>query len=161
MDRQEEWETYRTALVADLVSWGHDLGRVREVADRLLAGADSAAAVPEGLVKLPDPRIWVTQDRRGDKAPTRAVPAGLPEVRPGRERLASHFFQITARGRLLGTVTGQSLGVGGFGYDPVFRPGGQARTLAEMEPADKNAVSHRGRALRRLMIAVREAYAAD
>ncbi|NGP52388.1 RdgB/HAM1 family non-canonical purine NTP pyrophosphatase [Thioalkalivibrio sp. XN8] len=45
-------------------------------------------------------------------------------------------------------------GAGGFGYDPVFLPLGDARTAAELAPAEKNAASHRGRAfaeLRRLL----------
>jgi XTP/dITP diphosphohydrolase len=47
-----------------------------------------------------------------------------------------------------GRVTGQLVaprGDGGFGYDPIFEYNG--RTLAEMSPAEKNAISHRGRAL--------------
>ena len=50
------------------------------------------------------------------------------------------------------------MGAGGFGYDPVFRPDGEDRTLAEMPSEVKNAISHRGRAMRRLMKAVRGAY---
>jgi XTP/dITP diphosphohydrolase len=41
-------------------------------------------------------------------------------------------------------------GEGGFGYDPVFVPEGGDRTMAELSPAEKSAVSHRGRAARRL-----------
>jgi len=65
---------------------------------------------------------------------------------------------LTATGRLLGTVTRQPVGRGGFGYDPVFRPEEDQRTLAELPADEKNAVSHRGRALRRLLRAVRTAY---
>ena len=42
-------------------------------------------------------------------------------------------------------------GNGGFGYDPVFVPAGETRTAAEMSAAEKNAVSHRGLALRALL----------
>ena len=38
----------------------------------------------------------------------------------------------------------------GFGYDPLFIPEGSAKTYAEMDPAEKNALSHRGRAVRKL-----------
>src|SRR5207245_6331324 len=41
-------------------------------------------------------------------------------------------------------------GSGGFGYDPIFVPDGHERTMAELSPEEKNAVSHRGRALRSL-----------
>ena len=46
----------------------------------------------------------------------------------------------------------------GFGYDPVFVPAeGDGRTFAEMTPAEKHAISHRGRALRALAAQLREA----
>jgi XTP/dITP diphosphohydrolase len=42
-------------------------------------------------------------------------------------------------------------GSGGFGYDPVFLPDGHERTMAELPGSEKDAISHRGRALRRLL----------
>jgi len=71
---------------------------------------------------------------------------------------ASFWLEISTEGRLVGDITRQPIGSRGFGYDPVFRPDGEQRTLAEMLPEEKNAVSHRARALRRLMRAVRGAY---
>jgi len=47
-------------------------------------------------------------------------------------------------------------GSGGFGYDPLFLVGDGERTAAEMEPARKNEVSHRGKALRALVAALTE-----
>jgi XTP/dITP diphosphohydrolase len=47
-------------------------------------------------------------------------------------------------------------GSGGFGYDPIFLPNGYDRTTAEMSPAQKNAISHRGRAFRALAPAITE-----
>jgi XTP/dITP diphosphohydrolase len=41
-------------------------------------------------------------------------------------------------------------GSGGFGYDPIFLPEGLDRTMAELDPEEKHAISHRGRALRAL-----------
>jgi XTP/dITP diphosphohydrolase len=52
------------------------------------------------------------------------------------------------RGRLDGRLTRVPAGRGGFGYDPVFQPQGSARTLAQMSPGHKNAISHRARAAR-------------
>ena len=53
-----------------------------------------------------------------------------------------------------GTVTGTLLrsprGSNGFGYDPIFLPAGETRTTAEMSPAEKDAISHRGKAFRAL-----------
>ncbi len=54
-------------------------------------------------------------------------------------------------GVLEGVITNARAGDQGFGYDPVFAPlESHGRTLAEMTPAEKNEVSHRGRALRTL-----------
>ena len=39
-------------------------------------------------------------------------------------------------------------GTNGFGYDPIFVPDGDSRTTGEMSPAEKDAISHRGRAFR-------------
>jgi len=52
------------------------------------------------------------------------------------------------RGECAGTITEAAKGKNGFGYDPVFIPQGSKKTFAEMSPAEKNAVSHRGKALR-------------
>lgn len=49
-----------------------------------------------------------------------------------------------------GAIAGEPRGELGFGYDPVFVPEGMDRTLAELPLEEKNAVSHRGKALRRL-----------
>ena len=58
--------------------------------------------------------------------------------------------ELTADGRFEGFVLEAPRGTGGFGYDPLFQPEGDTRTLAEYADAEKNAVSHRGRAARRL-----------
>jgi len=78
------------------------------------------------------------------------------------ERRAAHFACVVAfchpdgtetvvRGEMPGRVVRSPRGEGGFGYDVVFEaveiPG---RTTAELEPADKDAISHRGRALREI-----------
>jgi XTP/dITP diphosphohydrolase len=47
-----------------------------------------------------------------------------------------------------GEIIAARRGNGGFGYDPSFVPVGETRTVAEMSPAEKNAVSHRGQAMR-------------
>lgn len=55
-----------------------------------------------------------------------------------------------AEGRLVGALARAPRGTGGFGYDPVLVPEGDTRTCAQLSPAEKNAVSHRGRAFRAL-----------
>ncbi|HEY3603055.1 MAG TPA: RdgB/HAM1 family non-canonical purine NTP pyrophosphatase [Sporichthyaceae bacterium] len=60
---------------------------------------------------------------------------------------------------VLATITGELLrerhGSNGFGYDPIFRPYGHDRTTAQMSAAEKDAISHRGQALRALLPALR------
>ena len=52
------------------------------------------------------------------------------------------------RGELRGSIAKAPRGSNGFGYDPVFVPDGESRTTAEMEPSEKDAISHRGVAFR-------------
>ena len=59
--------------------------------------------------------------------------------------------EVCARGTLEGEVTLEPRGGGGFGYDPVFRPLGWEMTLAEASGEEKDAVSHRGDAVRHLL----------
>ena len=54
-------------------------------------------------------------------------------------------------GRCSGTMAAEGAGAGGFGYDPVFVPEGERRTMAELTDAEKDAISHRGRAARALL----------
>ena len=64
--------------------------------------------------------------------------------------------RVMVRGEWPGTITHEPRGEGGFGYDPVFLPDGSTHTAAELTPAEKDAVSHRGRALALLVPALRE-----
>ena len=54
---------------------------------------------------------------------------------------------ITARGECPGTIAFAPMGEGGFGYDPVFFLPGLKKTFAQLSPQEKNAISHRGKAL--------------
>ncbi|MCW2929473.1 MAG: non-canonical purine pyrophosphatase, rdgB/HAM1 family [Actinomycetia bacterium] len=56
----------------------------------------------------------------------------------------------TTTGVLSGTLIREPRGSGGFGYDPVFVANGYSVTNAELTPEEKDAISHRGRALRAL-----------
>ena len=53
-------------------------------------------------------------------------------------------------GRQSGHILRERRGTGGFGYDPIFLGDGQQRTNAELTPAEKDAISHRGKAFREL-----------
>ena len=58
---------------------------------------------------------------------------------------------VTAEGYMYGTITPDARGQHGFGYDPIFIPDGETRTVAEMSDEEKNAISHRGNALKLLL----------
>ena len=58
-----------------------------------------------------------------------------------------HLFEGIVEGRIIDHESGEE----GFGYDPLFVPDGFDRTFAEMTAEEKNAVSHRGRAVRKLV----------
>jgi XTP/dITP diphosphohydrolase len=83
---------------------------------------------------------------------------GVPDARRGAEYQA---VLVLARpdGSVVATVTGTCRGrigharrgTGGFGYDPLFVPDGETRTMAELPPAEKDARSHRGEAFRKLL----------
>jgi XTP/dITP diphosphohydrolase len=57
---------------------------------------------------------------------------------------------LMAEGRLAGRIAQAPAGQRGFGYDPVFLLPQRGLTVAQLPPEEKNAISHRGRALRRL-----------
>ena len=83
--------------------------------------------------------------------------AGVPESRRGCRFfsvVAAHApngAEILAEGRWEGRVLTSPRGTGGFGYDPLFLDPELGRSAAELAPAEKNARSHRGRALRALL----------
>lgn len=91
----------------------------------------------EQLADVPD-------ERRGAEfhcAVALCAPAGREEV-------------VVARWR--GRITREQRGSGGFGYDVIFVPDGDTRTSAQLPPGQKDAISHRGRALREMAPVVAE-----
>jgi XTP/dITP diphosphohydrolase len=58
--------------------------------------------------------------------------------------------EFTVEGDMRGHLIRAPRGSGGFGYDPIFVPNGETRTSAELTPPEKDAISHRGKALRAL-----------
>jgi len=67
----------------------------------------------------------------------------LALVKAGQE----HLFEGVIRGKIID----EKRGGGGFGYDPIFVPDGFDRTFAQMTPQEKNQISHRAIALRKLV----------
>jgi len=80
--------------------------------------------------------------------------AGVPpERRTARFRTVCYAawpdgMEMSADGVLAGTITEAPRGANGFGYDPVFVPKGETRSYAELTDDEKNAISHRARAVR-------------
>jgi XTP/dITP diphosphohydrolase len=62
----------------------------------------------------------------------------------------------TVRGEMRGRLVRAPRGEGGFGYDPIFLADGQNRTNAELSDAEKDAISHRGKAFRALAAVIAE-----
>lgn len=59
--------------------------------------------------------------------------------------------EVTAEGYMYGSITKDRRGDRGFGYDPIFVPDGESRTVAEMTDEEKNEISHRANALKLLL----------
>ncbi|MGV9250812.1 RdgB/HAM1 family non-canonical purine NTP pyrophosphatase [Streptomyces sp. NPDC003697] len=100
-----------------------------------------------------------------DKANLDLLLAQLSDI--SEEHRAAHFACAAAlalpdgtervvEGHLTGTLRHTPAGTNGFGYDPILQPDGETRTCAELTPEEKNAISHRGKAFRALVPAVRE-----
>ncbi len=64
--------------------------------------------------------------------------------------------EVVVHGEWSGWLARAPRGTNGFGYDPVFVPDGDTRTSAELAPHEKDALSHRGRAMRALLPHLRE-----
>jgi XTP/dITP diphosphohydrolase len=100
-------------------------------------------------------------DDAGNNALLLAQLRDVPDERRGAAfvsacALVSACGEVVVRGEWPGTIARAPRGDGGFGYDPVFVPDGSARSAAELSPSEKDAVSHRGRALALLVPALRE-----
>lgn len=87
---------------------------------------------------------------------------GTPEERrTARFRCAAAFATpqgetLLAEGVCEGSIALAPAGTGGFGYDPIFIPRGYTVTMAQLTAAEKNAISHRGKAFRALAGLIRE-----
>ncbi|MFF0743164.1 RdgB/HAM1 family non-canonical purine NTP pyrophosphatase [Streptomyces sp. NPDC004111] len=100
-----------------------------------------------------------------DRANLDLLLAQLADIAP--EHRAAHFACAAAlalpdgtervvEGLMPGTLRTAPAGTHGFGYDPILQPEGHDVTCAELTPAEKNAISHRGKAFRALVPVLRE-----
>ncbi|HXY93352.1 MAG TPA: RdgB/HAM1 family non-canonical purine NTP pyrophosphatase [Acidimicrobiia bacterium] len=124
------------------------LGGAPGVRSARFAGEDATYA--DNVAKLLEHLRGVPAGRRAARFATVAI-ARFPD---GRE--------VAAFGTVDGTIAEVARGAEGFGYDPVFVPDeGDGRTFAEMSPAEKHDLSHRGRAFRTLADGLRVVDALD
>jgi XTP/dITP diphosphohydrolase len=124
------------------------------------AVADDSGLCVDALNGMPGVLSARWAGRHGDdEANLRLVLAQLADVPV--DRRAAHFACVAAlvlpsgrehvaEGTVSGRIVDTPRGANGFGYDPIFVPGSSDLTTAEMSPEAKDAISHRGRALRAL-----------
>lgn len=126
----------------------------------LPAVADDSGLVVDALGGMPGVLSARWAGRHGDDQANLALLLGQLADVPDQRRGAAFVCvaaavlpdgaQRVAEGRLTGVLAHQPRGSNGFGYDPVFVPAGHDRTAAQMSPAEKDAISHRGIAFRAL-----------
>lgn len=126
----------------------------------LPAIADDSGLCVDALHGMPGVLSARWSGRHGDDAANLAlVLAQLSEVPDGRRSaqfvcaaawVVPSSHEHVVEGVLEGTLAHEPRGSHGFGYDPVFMPQGYALTTAELRPHEKDAISHRGQALRAL-----------
>ncbi len=129
----------------------------------LLAVADDSGLCVEALNGMPGVLSARWSGRFGDAAEDKDranLELLLDQLADVEDRAA--FFACAAvlvrpdgteevvEGRMQGHIIDAPRGTGGFGYDPIFVPNGETRTTAELTPAEKDAISHRGKAFRAL-----------
>jgi len=119
--------------------------------------ADDSGLEVEALNNEPGIYSARYSGERGDEANLRLVLQKLEgqENRKARFRtvisLIKNGEKFLFEGIINGTIRHEPIGASGFGYDPVFQPDGYQQTFAEMDMAQKNAISHRAIAMRKLI----------
>jgi XTP/dITP diphosphohydrolase len=134
----------------------------------LIAVADDSGLAVDALGGMPGVLSARWSGGLGDAANLQLVLAQIADV-PDDRRGASFECaaaavvpdgaQVVVRGQLTGSITRTPRGTNGFGYDPIFVPTGSSRTTAELDPDEKDAISHRGVAFRALAARLHEIWA--
>ncbi|MEV6828889.1 RdgB/HAM1 family non-canonical purine NTP pyrophosphatase [Amycolatopsis sp. NPDC051102] len=147
---------------------GNAVAKARDAvaATGLAAIADDSGLAVDALNGMPGVLSARWSGRHGDDEANLDLVLGqlsdVPDERRGAQFVCAAALvlpsgeETVVRGEWRGTLVRERRGVNGFGYDPIFQPDGESRTSAEMEPAEKDAASHRGLALRALLPALRD-----
>jgi XTP/dITP diphosphohydrolase len=147
---------------------GNALLKAREIArlTGLPAIADDSGLCVDALNGMPGIFSARWSGRHGDDAANLALLLGQLADVPDRRRTAAFHCaaaislpdgtERVVEGTIEGTIVREPRGSNGFGYDPIFVPLGHRVTTAEMSADEKDAISHRGRALQALAPVVGE-----
>ena len=138
--------------------------KAREIAE--ISGAASLADDSGICVDALDgaPGIYSARFSGGDDEDNNKL---LLEKLSGKSNRGAHYTcamalvypdgrEISAEGYMYGEITDTPRGERGFGYDPLFIPTGESRTVAEMTDEEKNAISHRANALKAILAKLEE-----
>jgi XTP/dITP diphosphohydrolase len=157
-------ETGETFLDNALLKARHAAGR-----RGLPAIADDSGIEVDALAKAPGVRsARFAGEHAADKENLHKLLAQMRDIPAARRgaryrcviafvRNAADANPIIAEGAWEGSIAEVARGAGGFGYDPIFVPAGDARTAAELTASEKNTVSHRAHALKALVAQLRAA----
>ena len=141
---------------------GNALLKARSAAEvtGLPAIADDSGLCVDALHGMPGVLSARWSGRHGDDAANLALllaqMSEVPDSRRGAQFVCAAAWVIpdvgehVVEGVLEGSLAREARGSNGFGYDPIFIPQAYALTTAELRPHEKDAISHRGRALRTL-----------
>ena len=135
------------------------------IATRLPALADDSGLCVDALGGAPGVHSAYYAGHEGNRAERDACNNAklLAELAPHAERSAHYECvlvlmrgpgdtqPLVAQAQWQGAIARLPRGSGGFGYDPLFLPEGLDRTAAELDPDEKNRISHRGQALAKLL----------
>ncbi|MEV0032859.1 RdgB/HAM1 family non-canonical purine NTP pyrophosphatase [Nocardia sp. NPDC050793] len=126
--------------------------------------ADDSGIEVDALNGMPGVLSARWAGRHGDDGANNALLLGqltdVPDERRGARFVSTCALvvpggaELVVRGEWPGVIARKPVGEGGFGYDPLFVPEGGEVSAAQLTPAEKDAASHRGRALRQLLPAL-------
>jgi XTP/dITP diphosphohydrolase len=162
----EAEEPFRTFVENALAKARH-----ASAATGLPAIADDAGLCVDAFGGLPgvDTAFYATQFgyEKGDDNNVKALLAQLKGVTNRRAALVSTLVAVRSKddpepliavGRAVGEITEKPIGINGFGFDPVMYIPQLGKTFAELNDADKNANSHRGKAAKRMLALMQESW---
>lgn len=142
---------------------GNALAKARDAhaATGLPAVADDSGIAVDALNGMPGVLSARWAGAHGDDAANLELVLGqlrdVPDERRGAAFVSAVAYvaadgsEVVVRGEWRGTILREARGANGFGYDPIFRPDGLEVTSAELSAEEKDALSHRGKALRLLL----------